>query len=446
MMVASSFAAITPAAAMAAGTCVLEQGSTTVYPALVQAQTAIQSSIAAATWPNGQAIGCDVSLTANGSGAGKGKMMDYFNGVAGSSQIDLAASSSPLSGSATASAPGLGFIETGNLMAFQVGGDGMVIAVRDDNPVTQLNMGQVTAIYNGNITTWNQLGANANGATGTIVPRSRILGSGSRDDMNRLFKVDRGASNTGPACSSGFATCEPTVVAATGLARLTTSQEEGDAVCGSASQIAYTSLANLAIYGPGTTACNAVIGGTGHTIKAISLQSCSYTGFSSATDPLTLTCTGAFVAPSAATAAVGGAYPAKRQLLLVLPTVAKMVAKYGTGNGTGWTDNLGLTKAMDVINYMTSNQGQSAVSAVNFISLTVGAKQAIPDADIDLNGGIGLTDIGQITGRWNQAAATGGNPAGWIRADVDNSGTVGLTDIGKITGQWGAAGFTYVAP
>jgi len=285
------------------------------------------------------------------------------------------------------------------------------------------------------VTTFQQLGANANGATGTIVPRSRITNSGTRDDMNRLFKMDRGAGNTGPACSSGFTTCEPTVVTASGLPRLTTSDQEGDAACQNANQIVYTSLANLKKYGPGTSAC-----GNGHTIKALSLQSCDYTGFSGATDPLALTCSGSFVAPTITSAAVSGTYPAKRQLFLTLPKVAVAATKWGVGNGTGWTDQLGLTKAADIVNYMESTDGQTAMAAVGFINIAVPAKQPIPDADIDLNGGIGLTDIGQITGRWNRVDTIPGS----VRADVDNSGGVGLTDIGKITGQWGATGF--VAP
>ena len=436
-IVATSFVSFAaPAVTTAATTCVQEQGSTTVYPALVQAQPGYQGAVVAQpAWPASQKLGCDSNLVANGSGTGKGALVNYYTGVGGAAAIDLAASSSPLASGA----------EQTNLMAFQVGGDAMVIAVRDDNPVTQITMGQVTAIYDGNISTWQQLGANANGKTGNLVPRARIPGSGTRDDMNRLFKMDRGTTQaTAPyakiSCSAGFTTCEPNVIDSTGLARFTTSQEEGDAVCASPDQIAYTSLANLQLYGPGTTKCNSVAGGTGHTIKALLLQSCDYTGFTGATDPLTLTCSGSYVAPSVTTAAVGGTYPAKRALFLTLPKVTVAAAKWGVSNGTGWTDNLGLTKAEDIVNYMASTDGQTAVGAVGFITISVPAKQMIPDADVDMNGGIGLTDIGQITGRWNRVDTI----AGSVRADVDNNGGVGLTDIGKITGQWGATGF--VAP
>jgi ABC-type phosphate transport system substrate-binding protein len=422
LLATSVVAAAAPAVATAAVTCVVEHGSTTVYPALTQAQPGFSGNVTnpQPAWPTGQNLGCNTSTLANGSGAGKADLMAYYVS-GGSTVVDLAASSSPLSGSTTPS-------ETTNLLAFQVGGDAMVLAVKSDSPVTGITMAEVAGIYNGNITTWQQL-SGANGKTGTIVPRSRIIGSGTRDDMNRLFKMDRGAGNTGPACSSGFTTCEPTVVAGTGLSRLTTSQDEADAACNNSDQIVYTSLANLAAFGPGGSGC----------LKALPLQSCSFTGYPATTWD-NLTCSGAFVAPSVVSAASSGTYPAKRVLFLVLPKIAVAAAKFGTGNGTGWTDQLGLTKAEDIVNYMESTQGQTAMGAVGFVQISVPSKQPIPDADIDLNGGIGLTDIGQITGRWNRVDTIPGS----VRADVDNNGGVGLTDIGKITGQWGATGF--VAP
>ena len=426
IMASSLVVAVGPSIASAATTCVVEEGSTTVYPSLTQAQPGFQGSVISPqpAWPASQDLGCDASLLASGSGGGKAKLMDYLTNQTGNHRVDIAASSAPLSGSANSSAVSPTEIETSLLMAFQTGGDAMVIAVKSDNPVTQITMGEVTGIYNGTITTWQQL-SNANGKTGTIVPRSRITQSGSRDDMNRLFKMDRGQGNTGPACSTGFTTCEPTVVAGTGLPRLVTSQDEADAACNNGDQIVYTSLANLLAFGPSGSNC----------LKALTLQTCTYAG-----TPPVATCSGAFVAPSTTSAAAGGTYGAKRTLLLTLPKVSTMVTKYGTGNGTGWTDDLGLTKAMDIVNYMASTAGQTATGAKGFVTISVPAKPPIPDADIDLNGGIGLTDIGQITGRWNHTDTIPGS----VRADVDNNGGVGLTDIGKITGQWGGTGF--IAP
>jgi ABC-type phosphate transport system substrate-binding protein len=428
---ATSIASIAaPAITTAATNCVAEQGSTTLFPALTQAQPGFQGAISAQTWPNASGVGCNMTLVANGSGAGKAALLDFYTGHS-ATQVDTAASSSPLSGGQNAStADPPNEIETTLLMAFQNGGDAMVIAVNKNNPVGQITMGEVTGIFNGSITTWQQL-SNANGKIGTIVPRSRIPGSGTRDDMNRLFKMDRGNVSTSPPytvgnppCSAGFTTCEPTVIQATGLPRLTTSQDEADAACNNADQVVYTSLANLQAFGPGGANC----------LKALALQGCTYAG-----TPPVATCSGAFVMPTVTTAAIsGGTYPARRSLFLTLPKVSTMAAKWGTGNGTGWTDQPGLTKAEDVINYMESTQGQTAVGAVGFVQISVPSKQPIPDADVDLNGGVGIGDIGNITGRWN---ATNTLP-GWIRADVDNNGGIGIGDIGKITGQWGAAGFS----
>jgi ABC-type phosphate transport system substrate-binding protein len=400
----------------AATNCVQEQGSTTVYPSLVQAQPGFSGGVQnpQPAWPTGLNLGCDTTLVANGSGTGKTALINYYvNNNA--TVVDMAASSAPLAAGA----------EQTNLMAFQVGGDAMVIAVKATDGISQITMGDVYNIWNGNFTTWDQL-SNPGTMTGPLVARSRIVGSGTRDDMNRLFKVDRGVNNSGPACSAGFSSCEPTMVAATGLPRLTTSQDEADAACNNANQIVYTSLANLAAFGPSGTGC----------LKALSLQACTF----GASAPFTPgACSGSFVAPSVASVS-NSTYPARRQLFITLPKPSVAAAKFGTGNGTGWTDNLGLTKAMDIVNYMESTQGQNAMGAVNFVQITVPAKPPIPDADIDLNGGIGLTDIGQITGRWNHTDTISGS----VRADVNNDGGVGLLDIGKITGQWGATGF--IAP
>src|SRR5262249_9172035 len=136
---------------------------------------------------------------------------------------------------------------------------------------------------------WNEL-SGANGKSGTIVPRARIPQSGTRDDMNRLFAMERGnlgssSPYTAQNCNrdgkapANSQLCEPFVIDASGAVRFTSSQEEGDSICASADSIAYTSLANLALYGPNTTKCNDVSGGSGHTIKALALQSCSYANY-----------------------------------------------------------------------------------------------------------------------------------------------------------------------
>ncbi len=60
-----------------------------------------------------------------------------------------------------------------------------------------------------------------------------------------------------------------------------------------------------------------------------------------------------------------------------------------------------------------------------------------PTTTFNLDGAIGLGDLGNIIGRWGQTSSC----SGWIRADVNNDGAVGLADIGKVTAHWGQAGF-----
>jgi phosphate transport system substrate-binding protein len=350
-----------PAFVSAAGTqcpiTIAEQGSTTVGPALVQAQSGFQTA-------NG---GCTLSITQNGSGAG-------LTAVAGGT-ADIAASSRPLKTSGA---------ETG-LYAWKIGGDAMVIAVKSTSVVSSITTAQVKGIWEGTITSWSTIDASA---SGTIVPRSRILGSGSSDDFLRLFGVGAAA--------------EGTTISGTGLARLTTSADEADAACNNVGQVVYTSLANLALHGPSGSGC----------LKALTVDG---------------------VAPSVLTVQ-NGTYPAPRTLYLAM-------RKDSFSLSTAPADSA-LTKAKDLVNYMLSSAGQAAVGAVGFVQVAVPATKAILDYDVNTDGAVGLGDIGQITSKWSLA----GQPScpGWIRADVNNDGAIGLGDIGQITSKWGAAGF--VAP
>ena len=97
-----------------------------------------------------------------------------------------------------------------------------------------------------------------------------------------------------------------------------------------------------------------------------------------------------------------------------------------------------LVAAEAFVNYLLSTDGQAAIAAAGFTPLaSPPVSPPIPPADIDLNGGVGLSDIGQITGRWNQMNTL----PGWTRADIDDNGGVGLSDIGAIIGIWNHQGF-----
>jgi ABC-type phosphate transport system substrate-binding protein len=293
-------------------------------------------------------------MVASGSTNGLTALLAYYGiGTPSANVVDMAASSRALkSGN-----------EANNLWGFKVGGDIMVIGVNKNLGLNQIKMDEVKGIYNGTITNWNQIAGST--ISGTIVPRARITGSGTYDDLFTLFGADK--------------TLEAATISATGLPRLTTSADESDAACNNANQIVYTSLANLLADGPSGSNC----------LKGLSLAAGSTT---------------TYVAPSLSSAnPATGAYPAKRQLFIATPKTATLATKFGTAIGTGWTDNLGVVKAQDVVNYMMGTPGQTSVAAVGFVTITSPTRQSIPDNDINLDGAIGLADIGNITGRWSQS-------------------------------------------
>ena len=93
------------------------------------------------------------------------------------------------------------------------------------------------------------------------------------------------------------------------------------------------------------------------------------------------------------------------------------------------TDDSRLVRAEDYVNYMLIAAGRATASSLPIL-----------DYDVNLDGAIGLADLGNISGRWRQTSACNG----WIRADVNNDGAIGLADIGRVTAHWGQVGF--VAP
>ena len=376
-VMATSIIVAVPSVALAAGTCTInEQGSTTVYPALIAAQSAFQGL-----------SNCTLNIVANGSGTGITALLNYVNGVSGAPEVNIAASSRPLKSA-----------EATSLYSFQIGGDAMVMAVRNSPAMsflTHITMNQVQGIYNNTITTWDQIDPAY--PNRTILARARIVGSGSRDDLQRLFGL--------PADSLPGFTYDAAVVARVGLPRLTTSNDESTAACGNDDQIVYTSLANLLTYGPAGQGC----------LKALSLASAS---------------TSNFVDPSV-TSVQNGTYPAPRTLFLVVP-------KFSVLGGTATTDNTNNVKAFDLVNYFLTSAGQGYMAQVGFVNASIPAVQPIPDYDVNLDGAIGIGDIGKVIAKWTQPSNA---VPGWIRADVNNDGSIGIGDIGKIIAKWSAPGF-----
>lgn len=73
-----------------------------------------------------------------------------------------------------------GLVET--LLAY----DGIAIIVHPDNPLSDLSMEEIAAIYTGEITNWQEVG----GSDCTIVPIGREANSGTRDGFETITKTE----------------------------------------------------------------------------------------------------------------------------------------------------------------------------------------------------------------------------------------------------------------
>lgn len=63
--------------------------------------------------------------------------------------------------------------------------DGIAVVVNNENPVADLNLGQIAAIFTGEVTDWSQVGGDA----GEIVIIGREAGSGTRDGFETIVGV-----------------------------------------------------------------------------------------------------------------------------------------------------------------------------------------------------------------------------------------------------------------
>jgi ABC-type phosphate transport system substrate-binding protein len=325
--------------------------------------------------------GCTLNLNATGSSNGLGRLRVVTNG------LRFAATSRPLNAGA----------EQTELYAWKIGEDAMVFQVASSPAmafITNITAAQVQGIFKGTIQNWNDAGLG--GPATPIFADCRIVGSGSRDVVVRLFAL--GSASATPPVDAG---CD---------SRLTTSADEA-AAANTDFHIVYTSLANVGL--PGT--------------KELRLSGGAplVTGIGNAST---------FVTPSVATVS-NGTYPAPRELFLAVNKFSFLPANTNT-------DVTAQVKAYDFINYMLSSAGQGFVSSTGFVP--VSPKVPFPAADINLDGTVALGDLGKVTGRWGQTDTT----FGWVRADATKDGTIALGDIGAVTGKWGTsgAGNAFVAP
>ncbi len=362
VLVAGTLVVAAPGMVAAAGQCPItinEQGSTTVYPALIAAQAGFQAS-----------TGCTINIVGNGSGAGLTALL--------AGQVNIAASSRPLNAGT----------EQNNLYAWQIGGDAMVLAVQNSSAmsaISSISVNQVQGIYQGTITNWNQI--NGSYPSMPIVPRSRTTVSGSYSDQLRLFGINTGL--------------EATTITNTGLPRLATSQDEADAACNNAGQVVYTSLANLLTFGPAGSGC----------LKALSLAAGSTSNF--VAPSVTSVQNGTYPAPRQLFLAMqkwavlgGTATTDTSANVKAMDLVNYMLSTAGqtTVAQVGFV-NAAVPAAQPVLDYDVNLDG--AISLGDLGNITGRWGQTSPcngwiRADVNNDGGVGLADIGRVTAHWGQ--------------------------------------------
>lgn len=165
---------------LAAGTAAAlsVSGSTTVLPFGVQCAEEFNAAQSAV----------QVSVTGGGSGVG---IKNVAEGIS-----DVAMASRPVKDSEKEAYPDEEFVEI--LVAY----DAVCIAVSQavyDAGVTELSAEEVRAIYNGEITSWAQLG----GDDETIYVLGREVGSGTRDTFNEIVMGSDKAETPGVTTSHG---------------------------------------------------------------------------------------------------------------------------------------------------------------------------------------------------------------------------------------------------
>ena len=274
-----------------------------------------------------------------------------------------------------------------------------------------------------------------------IAPDAGAMIAGGSDTYGEALDVSSSSGDVSVTCA-GAPTQSPTPPSGPGLGQIApaSGSSSGTGTCASTVYVEGSQLVELAIQkaqqGLSSLRPGAVLA-IYDTSTAQALQDLAYGDIQVAASPRPLTSSESAWAYSWEIG-TDGALP----LYLV-------VKKFSMIGPVAVTDTSTNVWAYDLVNFMLSTAGQAAVAEVTLqdgsrVFQTVGtaATQPIPDYDVNLDGAVGLGDLGNLTGRWGNTSACNG----WIRADVNNDGAVGLADIGKVTAQWGAIGFAAPSP
>jgi phosphate transport system substrate-binding protein len=340
-------------------------GSTTVYPVVLASQT--QFPI--------QFPGTTMNVTSTGSGHGQAYIL--------SGQVDIAMSSSNCSdGNAGTNGANAAIYTCSQLTDTLIGRDGITIVVNKNSCMAaasnpDITRNQISSIYMGAITDWHTIFSNcASGST--ILPRARIIGSGTRASLIDILKART------PALTDAGEQATINAVAAPYNVRFEGNPEMESAIGSDTTgrQIGYVGLAFL-----------------DPNLKALTVEG----------------------VVSSDTNVSNGTYPLGRNLhLYTAPT---------SGNNK--------QRIADYITWILSVGGQSIVDNYGYVKVGVSA----PNWDVNLDHRASVTDLTTIGAKWQQVGPASGDAAfpkvrGWIRADVNFDGKVTVTDLTTVGGHW----------
>ena len=213
-----------------------------------------------------------------------------------------------------------------------------------------LTIAQIQGIWEGTITNWNQIGTCP---AATIVPRARILESGTRPSFLSLARVCATRDNGGPCIAGGVV--EETVINNTGLARLQGNAQMDDAIQNNPNHIGYSGLANVSSVGRLKLDCR------GNWLN------------------VPTNCVAPFFVDPTDTNAKNGSYPMTRVLHL-------------------YTANPPDANTQTYINYMLGLSGQSLVDKAGYVAL----QPFYPAWEINEAGCVDIGDVSKIGGQWQQ--------------------------------------------
>ncbi|MGQ9683272.1 MAG: substrate-binding domain-containing protein [Anaerolineae bacterium] len=257
--------------------------------------------------------------------------------------------------------------QTSQFFKAQIAIDGICWVVNVNSPLANVTVAELTTVYKANSGPWTIQGY-------TVMPRMRSTDSGTYGSVNDFLGMS--------------AAQEATTWSATGLPRLTTSQDVMNAIAADASgqMIGYVGV-DYAFSNPGQ-------------VKVLSLGGVS----ASERNIRCLT------------------YPMSRYIYLM--TIREGETPIGQGLGT---DPDCLQGAYALINYVKSPVGQARVEQAGSVKLFAWE-------DCNQDGSVDIGDVGKVGLKWGQ---TGGQR--WIWEDVNGDGSIDIGDVGKIGLKWGEA-------